>query len=305
MASIWLGALAAVTASSLFSVGLVLQAGEARMVSTDYALRIGLITQLARSRRWVLGALVILIGFGFHVTALALAPLTVVQPALAAGLLVLVAVGARDPDERAGPRELAGLAGIIAGLVALTYTTPSRATGDDNPESIAIALVALGAAVLVPQVLAIARIRDHREGSLLVTFGAGAGYAMTGVTTKLFSDNFTGDDWPASLFWLALTGMVALVALLDQTTALQRRTIVEVGPIVYVVPVVIPVLLAPALVGEGWSNAPHGVVPLLLSIALVCVAAGVLSSSSTVASGAAPPGRSVGWRRRARGRQEA
>jgi drug/metabolite transporter (DMT)-like permease len=290
MTSIWLGALAAVAASSLFSVGLVLQAGEARTIPADYALRLSLITQLARRPRWVLGGLVILIGFGFHVVALATAPLTVVQPALAAGLLVLMAVGLRDPDERAGPRELAGLAGIIIGLIALTFTTPSRATGDDDPESIAIALAALGAAVLIPQILAIARTRHHREGTLLVTFGAGAAYAMTGLTTKLFSDNFTASDWAAAVFWLALTALVAAVALIDQTTALQRRSIIEVGPIVYVVPVVIPVLLAPALVGEGWGNAPHGVGPLLLSLVVVCVGAAVLASSSTVASGATPAG---------------
>src|SRR3954470_13616673 len=121
MTSVELGALTAVTASSLFSVGLVLQAGEARTVPVRYALRLSLITQLARRPRWVFGGVVILIGFGFHVTALALAPLTVVQPALAAGLLVLLAVGLRDPRERAGPRELSGLAGIIVGLVALTF----------------------------------------------------------------------------------------------------------------------------------------------------------------------------------------
>ena len=288
MTSIWLGALAAVTASSLFSVGLVLQASEARTVPADYALRLSLITQLARRPRWVLGGFVILIGFGFHVAALATAPLTVVQPALAAGLLVLMAVGLRDPDERVGARELWGLAGIIVGLVALTFTTPSKGSGEDDPESIAIALAALGAAVLIPQVLAFARTRDGREGSLLVTFGAGAAYAMTGLTTKLFSDNFTASDWAAALFWLALTMLVAALALIDQTTALQRRSIVEVGPIVYVVPVVIPVLLAPALVGEGWGDAPHGVGPLLLSLGVVCVAAGVLASSSTVASGASP-----------------
>jgi drug/metabolite transporter (DMT)-like permease len=290
MTSIWLGALAAVTASSLFSVGLVLQAGEARTIPAGHALRLSLITQLVRHPRWVLGGVVILIGFGFHVAALSAAPLTVVQPALAAGLLVLMAVGLRSEHERAGVRELAGLAGIIVGLVALTFTTPSRATGDDDPQSIAIALAALGAAVLIPQAIAIASARVTREGSLLATFGAGAAYAMTGLTTKLFSDNLTAGDWAAALFWLALTAVVAVVAVVDQTTALQRRSVVEVGPIVYVLPVVIPVLLAPALVGEGWGNAPHGVGPLLLSLVVVCVAAGVLAGSSTVASGGSPAG---------------
>src|SRR3954453_18542644 len=140
MTSIWVGALAAVTASSLFSIGLVLQAGDARSTPVNEAFRLSLITGLVRRPRWVLGGFVILIGFGFHVAALSTAPLTVVQPALAFGLLVLMGVALRDPGERAGRREIAGLAGIIVGLVALTFTTPSRASGDDDTESIAIAL---------------------------------------------------------------------------------------------------------------------------------------------------------------------
>ena len=287
MTSIGLGALAAVIASMLFSVGLIIQAHEARDVPGEHTLRLSLLTQLARRPRWLLGVVVIGIGFGFHVLALSAAPLTVVQPALAAGLLVLLAAGLREPGERAGPREIAGVTGIIVGVVGLTLTTPDRATTEGSSESIALALGALGIAVIVPQVLAIARARDHREGSLLTTFGAGASYAMTGLTTKLFTDDLAAEAWVTAVLWLLLTLAVATLALVDQTSALQERSIVEVGPIVFVLPVVVPVLLAPALVGEGWSGAPHGVAPLVASLLVVCVAAGFLSSSSTVATGAA------------------
>jgi hypothetical protein len=111
---------------------------------------------------------------------------------------------------------------------------------------------------------------------------------MTGLTTKLFSDDLADDLWGSAVFWLAVTGLVAAVALVDQTSALQRRSVVEVGPIVFVIPVVVPVLLAPALVGEGWTNAPHGVAPLVLSLLVVCLGAAALAGSSTVAGAAAP-----------------
>ena len=79
-----LGALAAVTASALFSAGLVLQSLEARTVPAEHSLRLSLIGGLLGRRRWVLGGLLMVLGFGFHVGALLLAPLTVVQPSLAA-----------------------------------------------------------------------------------------------------------------------------------------------------------------------------------------------------------------------------
>jgi hypothetical protein len=290
MTNAGLGALSAVTASSLFSVGLILQSDEASNVSEEAALRLSLILELVRRPRWMLGGAVIVIGFGFHVTALTLAPISVVQPALAAGLLVLLAAGLQGRGKRVTSRELAGVAGIILGVVAVTLTAPGRATDDANYESIGLALGALAVAILIPHLLALFRKRrDETEGGLLATFSAGASYAMTGLTTKLFSDDLAEGLWGSAVFWLVVTGLVAAFALVDQTSALQRRSVVEVGPIVFVIPVVVPVLLAPALVGEGWANAPHGVAPLLLSLAVVCLGAAALAGSSTVASATAAP----------------
>jgi len=286
MTSVGAGALAAVIASSLFSVGLVLQAVEARTLSGEHSLRPSVLLALVRRRRWTIGALVMLAGFGLHVTALALAPLTVVQPALAAGLLVLLAAGMRD-GQRAGVRELCGVAGIVIGVAGLAFASPDRATDDTNTKSTALALAVLGAAVVIPQVFAVARNR-HGGGGLLATFAAGSSYAMTGVATKLVSDALVEDDWAAALFWLLLTAAVATLALIDQNAALQRRSVIEVGPVVFVVPVVVPVLLAPALVGETWDSAPYGVAPLVASLALVCVATAALASSPAVASAQAP-----------------
>jgi len=152
-----------------------------------------------------------------------------------------------------------------------------------------LAVVVLGVAVVVPQVFAVARNR-HGGGGLLATFAAGSSYAMTGVATKLVSDALVEDEWAAALFWLVLTAFVAALALIDQNAALQRRSVIEVGPVVFVVPVVIPVLLAPALVGETWDSAPYGVIPLLLSLVVVCIATAALASSPAVASAQAPDG---------------
>lgn len=228
-------------------------------------------------------------GFGLHVTALALAPLTVVQPALAAGLLVLLVAGLREGGQRPGARELLGVAGIVIGVAGLALAAPDRASDDTNTGSTALALAVLGVAVIVPQVFAVARNRQG-GGGLLTTFAAGSSYAMTGVATKLVSDALVEDEWAAAAFWLVLTAMIAALALIDQNAALQRRSVIEVGPVVFVVPVVIPVLLAPALVGETWDSAPYGVVPLVLSLAVVCVATAALAGSHAVATASAPEG---------------
>jgi hypothetical protein len=282
MANLALGAVAAVTASSLFSAGLVLQSLEARAVPAEHALRLSLIGRLLGRRRWVLGGALMAIGFGFHVGALMLAPLTVVQPSLAAGLLVLLVAGTRTEGGRVGARELAGVAAIALGVVGLTLTAPDRTTLSGGVALLALALGALGAVALLPHALALLASRHRRSGTLLATLGAGAAYALTGLTTKLLSDRVDTGDWLGAALWLGLTAVAGTLALVDQTTALQRGGATQVGAIIYVMPVVVPVLLAPVLVGEAWSSSPASGLPLGLSVAAVCCGAGALAGSRTV-----------------------
>jgi hypothetical protein len=112
------------------------------------------------------------------------------------------------------------------------------------------------------------------------------GYSITGLTTKLLSDAIADGDLLRAAGWLAATALVAALVFIDQNSALQDRDVIEVGPIVFVVPVVVPVLLAPALVGEGWADTPIGVIQLLLSLAVVCAGAAILSGSAGVAAAA-------------------
>ncbi len=282
MGELLLGAIAAVIASALFSVGVVLQAAEARQVPAAGALRPAVIAQLLRRRRWVLGGALMLVGFAFHAGALTLAPLTVVQPALAAGLLVLLALGARSDGIPVTRRELAAVAAITAGLVGLTLTAPERTTVTAGGAALALVLGGLTALALVPY--GAAALGRRGLGSLVPAVAAGAAYSVSAVTTKLFSDGLDGGEWLGAALWLAATMVAGALALLDQTTALQHGRTTQVGAIVYVLPVVIPVLLAPVLVGESWADSPAGGVPLALSIAVVCLGAATLGGSQRIAA---------------------
>jgi drug/metabolite transporter (DMT)-like permease len=283
-----LGAVAAVTASALFSVGLVLQSLEARTIPAENALRLSLIGRLLGRLRWVVGGVLMLIGFGFHVGALMVAPLTVVQPSLAAGLLVLLFAGRRTDDEPIGARELGGVAAIALGLVGVALAAPARTTLSAGAASLALALGAVAALALLPHAVALVEPRHRQSGTLLAALGAGAAYALAGLTTKLLSDDVDTGDWLGAPLWLGLTALAGTVALVDQTTALQRGGPTQVGVIVYVMPVVVPVLLAPVLVGEDWSSSRAGRLPLGLSLAAVCAGAAVLAGSRP--RGAQPAG---------------
>src|SRR5271155_4504514 len=119
MVDLVLGIGAAVGASTLYSLGIALQAMDAREAPEDEYLRLALVWRLIRRARWLLGTGLSILGWPLQVLALMLAPLVVVQPALATGLLVLLLVSERMLGERAGRYEYIAVAAIVIGVIGI------------------------------------------------------------------------------------------------------------------------------------------------------------------------------------------
>lgn len=262
----------------LFDLGVALQALEARTTAHAHALRPSLLGRLARSRRWLAGTLLAGSGWPFHVGALVLAPLTVVQPALAIGLLLLLVLGDRMLGERVGPREVIAVAAIVIGVAGMAWAAPDHASTHGGPARVGPALAAIGAVALAPYVL-------RRRGiapSLLVPLAAGCAFAFTGIASKLIADFLSSGSWLDLLFWGPLTGAFAALGLLSEMSALQRRPATQVVPIVFVVQICVPVLLAPVLGGESWAETPLGGVVLVAFLAAVAAGAWLLGGTRAV-----------------------
>ena len=93
---------------------------------------------LFQRTRWLLGTGLSMLGWPLQVLALLLAPLVVVQPALAAGLLVLLFFGERMLGEHAGRYEHLATLAIVLGVVgaarvrAPAQRESSRQGADDH-----------------------------------------------------------------------------------------------------------------------------------------------------------------------------
>src|SRR5580698_9212546 len=142
MVDLILGIAAAVAASVLYSLGVALQAMDAKRTPHTEHLHPALALNLIRRARWLAGTGLSMLGWPLQVVALLLAPLIVVQPALAAGLLVLMLAGQRMLGEPAGRREHVAMAAIILGVVGLALTAPRRETAQHDPLALTIVLVA-------------------------------------------------------------------------------------------------------------------------------------------------------------------
>jgi hypothetical protein len=281
MASVVLGVAAAVAASGLYNAGVALQSLEARSVSSRHSLRLSLLRHLAGRGRWIAGTFLTLLAWPLHVAALLIAPLTLVQPALAAGLLLLLAIGIGVLGESVGKRELAGVLAIVVGMAGLAWAAPTRSTAHADAPTLALALAGLGAAALAPYVLRWVR-PGRPTASVIAALSAGVAFSWTGLTTKLFSDAVASGTWLFLFPWLAATALASGVAVLSEMTALQTRPVTQVAPVVFVVQTLVPVLLAPFLTGEAWSSTPFQGAALAVSLATVAVGAAALTSSSIV-----------------------
>lgn len=81
--------------------------------------------ELWSSRWFAIGMLVALGGWLFHVAALAFAPLSVVQVALAAGVVMIAIMAERIFGFEVGRRQWGGLALMAVGLALLALTSPA------------------------------------------------------------------------------------------------------------------------------------------------------------------------------------
>ncbi len=276
MGELALGIMAAVGASTLYSLGVAVQAMDAKQTPRREYLRLGLALNLVKRGRWLFGTGLSLLGWPLQLLALSLAPLVVVQPAMAAGLLVLLVIGERMLGERAGRREHLAVVAIVVGVLGAALCAPPHTDTQASDAVIAIVLTVLGLASLLPYVM----LRFSRRPPAMVTIvAAGLAYGWTGVATKLASDNLGyGFIWVAVAWGLA-TAAVSAIAALSEMSALQSRPAIQVAPVVFVMQTAVPVALAPVLLGEHFTETPLGGVPLAVSLLVLLGGAVMLARS--------------------------
>lgn len=273
-----LGIVAAIGASLLYNASIAFQALEARGVSVEHSLRPSLIGRLVRNRRWLGATALGFAGWPLEIVALLLAPLTVVQPCLASGLILLLWLGATRLGERPGLREWTAVAAIAIGVAGVALTAPDRSTEHAGPGAIALAAILIAIPLLAPYVM---RGWAGAFGTLAVV-SAGCGYAWTAIASKLLTDELASGTLLLAIGWLATAGLSEALALLSEMSALQRRPATHVAPVMFAVQVLVPVVIAPLIFNESWGSTPLGGAALIASIAIAVAGTTLLAGSRAV-----------------------
>src|SRR3954464_14342 len=275
MSSVVLGVALAAVASVLFNLAIVIQAQEARETpqEREHGLQLSLIVRLLHRPRWLLGTALGLLAFPLQTVALLFAPLTAVQPADAAGLLVLLFLGTRILHERVGRGEVIAVVAIVAGIVILTIAAPKREVTQVEGAKVLLPMLAVALVALTPLVLR----RFVGASSLMVVIGAGFAFALGAFCAKIVADAIDRHAWAALAGAVGVAGAAAAVGTLSEQTALQRRQATQVAPIIFAIELLVPVALAVLVVGEDWERSSlAGILG-----ALVLVVGGALSLART------------------------
>jgi drug/metabolite transporter (DMT)-like permease len=274
-ASVQLGLLLALATAFVSILGfLYKQRGAASIPPIEWRSPGGAVRALFSNRWFVLGIVVAMASWGFHVAALALAPISLVQSVIAGGLVLLTVMADRLFGLEVTRREWIGVALCAAGLAFLAATVGDTAHDKHSHytgSTLASYDVVLVAASLLLMVLA------HRRGDptgLLLAVAAGLQWGASDVTIKALSDHLGSagvgvliDPLALVILVLSLVGMVVsarslqvgdAVPVIAATSAAANLTTIASGLVVF---------------GEPLPAGTLGVVARLGAFALVVVAA--------------------------------
>ena len=178
-----------------------------------------LMARLLRSRTWLLGWWVNVLGFAAQAVALHIGSIALVQPLLATQLLFALPMSCLELRRWPRAKDWAAGAAICGGLVVLLVALGSTPL-DGRPDRARILVAAGFVLALIGLLLAVARRLRPGLLNLLAAGAAGLCFSMTAVFIKLTGDDLlrrggvlhTATDWPG----YALAASTALGLVLEQ-----------------------------------------------------------------------------------------
>ena len=226
---IQLGILLALLCAFATNVGFLLKhrgACAAPDVSLRHPLRSAV--GLFRSKWFAVGMLVALVAWIFHVAALAVAPLSLVQAVIAGGLVFLTVLAERFFGCSVGTRQWLGVGLTALGLVLLAITLPTG--GDHSSFSLAgmiafeSVLLALGTFLVLSK-----KLGSHEHHGVMLGTAAGILFGVSDVAIKALTTSVGGAGVAGMISpWLVTCIAASVIAFYASARGLQKGEAVPV-----------------------------------------------------------------------------
>jgi drug/metabolite transporter (DMT)-like permease len=235
---------------------------------------------------WTLGIVVATGGWVFHVAALALAPISLVQSVIAGGLVLLTPLAGRVFHLPTTRRDWIGVAITAAGLTLLAATLGS--TGHDAHRDFDASTLWLYVGLLTAAAAACCAAAGALRAGPALAVAAGLLWGGSDVTIKAASGDLI-DRWLLAF----LTPEAATITVLSLIGLVVSARSLQIGPAVAVIAItsaaanVVTIAAGPTVFNEPLPDGTASLVARLLGFAAV-VAGAVLTPGPEVEDGAAP-----------------
>ncbi len=229
---------------------------------------------LFRSRWYVLGILVAIGGWGFHVAALALAPISLVQSVIAGGLVLLTVVADRLFGFDVTRREWIGVALTAAGLAFLAATLEGTADSAHSDWEAGALAAYVGACAILGLGAAVAA-RSKAHGATLLAASAGLIWGASDVSIKALS-NAVGDAGAIQILVHPLALLIFIASVVGLSISARSLQIGNAVPVIAVTSTaanVCTIASGPLVFGEPVPDDALGLVARIAAFALVILAA--------------------------------
>jgi drug/metabolite transporter (DMT)-like permease len=229
---------------------------------------------LFRSKWFTLGMLVALIAWSFHVAALALAPLSLVQAVISGGLVFLTVLAERFFGCTVGTRQWAGVGLTALGLVLLAVTLPHHGGAHSN-YSLAAMIAFESALLVVGTILVLSpRLGSHEHHGVMLGTAAGILFGVSDVAIKALT-GAVGDFGVAGLLspWLLTCVLASVIAFYACAGGLQKGEAVPVITLTSAAANVTAISGGILVFGDPMASDPVGLILQSFAFVLVVVAA--------------------------------
>jgi drug/metabolite transporter (DMT)-like permease len=229
---------------------------------------------LFRSKWFAAGMLVAGGAWGFHVGALALAPLSLVQAVIAGGLVFLTVLAERFFGCTVGTRQWVGVGLTALGLVLLAASLPHG--GDGHATYSMAGMIAFESALLVLGTCLVLspQLGSHEHHGVMLGTAAGILFGVSDVAIKALTTS-VGEDGAFGLLspWFATCVVASVIAFYASARGLQKGEAVPVITLTSAAANVSAISGGILVFGDPMRSDPLGVVIQSFAFVLVIVAA--------------------------------
>src|ERR671937_3272739 len=242
------------------------------------------------SCKWfALGMLVATGAWGFHVAAMALAPLSVVQTVISGGLVFLTVLAERVFGFEGGKKQLVGVGLMASGLVLLTLTLPH--TGGAHSQYSLVAMASFEAALLFVGTMMVLSPKfgaPHEHHGLFLGGASGILFGVSDVAIKALTGAI-GHSGPLGLVspWLAVAIIASVVAFYASARGLQVGEAVPVITLTSAGANISAIAGGIIVFGDPLASNPLGIVLQSIAFILVIAAAAVMPAPMRAAEAVA------------------